>query len=371
MITNESFLKNLTKFDDTILKFFLMLLITLFSFTVIINLYVGSELNQIVDSLYFCLLITFIITGILVFRYHSKRGIISSKKIFKRFGIIAAVSAPIFTIILSLYILSTTNDPNLTAWSYASFAAIIGLYIGMFLAVFLSFTIFIFFSFGMIGILAVLERRLIPETLHDISKITSKISETTKNKDKKGSYGYYVLRWLFNIPDVLDTKTLTIQYQKPSKQFPWATLKKAMMWQLLLGIIVIIYISFNPFFLESISFETLFYIATNITLFIPLIILPWFIFLKIDAKIKGQVKDFQLYRGIVYRMYQTFITLGTIIIIIRLAIKNINPREVMTVLPIYFVFFILIVFFLTFVYFNYFEDDLAKDIADSYKEIKN
>lgn len=357
--------------DKKVLKFFFILLAILFPLGIIINLYLQVNVSQIVFSLYFILLVIFFVTGILVFYYYHKSGIISTKKIFKWFAIVAAVSAPVFTAALFLDTLSKSNDPNLYLWSNVSYMVLIGLYVGMFLAVFLSLIIFIFFSFGMIGILSALERGIIPEILHHISKITSNISDSMKKKDKKTFLGYYVLRWLFIIPDVLNTKTLTIHYRKSAKRFPWSTLKKAMMWQLLLGVVVIIYISLNPFFLESISFQSLFTIATNITLFIPLIILPWFIFLEIDARIKGSVKDFQLYSGIAYRMYRTFVTLGTIIIIIRLALKNVNPREVMMALPIYYVFFIIIVFSLTFVYFNYFEKDLAKDISNRYAEIKD
>lgn len=368
---NNPFLKNLTKPDKKVLKFFFILLAILFPLGIIINLYIKASSGQILSSFYSILLVIFFVTGILVFYYYHKNGIIPTKKIFKWFAIIAAVSTPVFTAFLFLDILSKSNDPNLYLWSNVSYIVVIGLYVGMFLAVFLSFIIFIFFSFGMIGILSALERGIIPEILHHVSKITSNITHSEKKKDRKTFLGYYVLRWLFIIPDVLNTKTLTIHYRKPSKQFPWSTLKKAMMWQLLLGVVVIIYISLNPFFLESISFQNLFTLATNITLFIPLIILPWFIFLELDARIKGPVKDFQLYSGIAYRMYRTFVTLGTIIIIIRLALKNVNPREVMMALPIYYVFFIIIVFFLTFIYFNYFEKDLAKDIANRYTEIKD
>ena len=101
-----------------------------------------------------------------------------------------------------------------------------------------------------------------------------------------------------------------------------------MFWQLLLGIVIIIYVSLNPFLLESFSFESLFTISSNISLLIPLIILPWFIFLRFEARINGPVKDFPLYSGIAYRMYQTFVTVGSIIIIIRLALKNVNLRDV-------------------------------------------
>lgn len=368
---NNPILNNMIKSDKKVLKFFFILLAIFFPFGIIINLYLQVNVNQIVLSLYFILLGIFLITGILVFYYNHKSGIISTKKIFKWFTIVDAVSAPVFTAILFSYILSEGNDPNIYLGSNVSYMVLISLYIGMFLAVFLSFIIFIFISLGMVGIMSALERGMITEILHHISNITSYLSDPKKKKKKKTLLVYYVLRWIFIIPDVLNTKTLTINYREKTKKFPWSSLKKAMIWQLLLGIIVIIYISLNPFFLESISFQSLFSVASNISIFIPIVILPWFIFLRIDARIKGPVKDFQLYSGIAYRMYRTFVTLGTIIIIIRLALKNVNPGEVMMTIPTYYALFIIIVFLFTFVYFNYFENNLASDISEKFVKIKD
>ncbi len=367
-------MKNLTKTDKNVLKFFFILLIVLFSLTVIVNLYYEAyeaSLNQIVDSLFFSLIIAFFITGILVLRYYSKRGIISTKKIFKGLAITATITAPIFTVILFLDTVSKSNDPNLYLWSNAAYGALIGMYIGIFIAVFFAFVVILFLGFGMIGVLSALERGVAPEILLHVSRITPHISDSMKKKDIKAYIGYSALRWFFIIPDTLDTKTLIISHVKPKKQFPWPILKKALIWQILLGTIVIIYISLNPFFLEVTSFQSLFNIASNISIMIPFIILPWFIFLRLNARIKGPVKDFQLYSGIAYRMYRTFVTLGTLIIIIRLALKNVNPLDVIAAFPIYYMFFITIIFFLTFVYLNYFENDLAKDVADRFTEIKD
>ena len=364
-------MRNLINSDKKILKVFFILLIILFPLTLIVNLYIEASLNQIVNSLYLSLLITFFITGILAFRYYSKRGIISTKKIFKWFAITAAIIAPVFTGVLFLDTLSKNIDPNLYLWSNTAYAALIGMYIGMFFAVFLVFVILLFIGFGMIGLLSALERSIAPEILLHISRITPHISDSMKKKDIKAYIRYSALRWFFITPSSLDTKTLIISHVKPKKQFPWPILKKALMWQILLGGIVIIYISLNPFFLEGTSFQSLFDIATNISILIPFVILPWFVLLRLNARIKGPVKDFQLYSGIAYRMYRTFVTLGTLIIIIRLALKNVNPRDVIAAFPIYYMFFITIIFILTFVYFNYFENDLAKDVADRFNEISD
>jgi hypothetical protein len=223
----------------------------------------------------------------------------------------------------------------------------------------------------MIGVLSALERGIAPEILLHVSRITPHISDSMKKKDKKAYLSYSLLRWLFVIPSGLDSKTLVISQVKPKKKLPWSILKKALMWQILLGAIVIIYISLNPFFLEEISFQSLFNIAANISFLIPFLILPWFVFLRLNVRIKGPVKDFQLYSEIAFRLYRTFVTLGTLIIIVRLAIKNVNPRDVIETFPIYYMFFVIVIFFITFVYFNYFENDLAKDVADRFTKIKD
>ena len=213
------------------------------------------------------------------------------------------------------------------------------MFLGMWLAFILVTIGFIIMGFGMIGVLVAIERAVTPEMLLRISRITKHTTGSMKKKDSKRYLVYAGLRWLIVIPNVLDTKTLTIRGSKPKTRLPWPNLCKAMMWQILFGTIVLIYISLNPLFLETITFQNLFNFASNISMFIPLIILPWFIFLRLNAKIKGPIKDFKIYSGIVYRMYRTFITLGTIIIIIRLAFKNVSVLDIIIAFPIYYFFF--------------------------------
>lgn len=82
----------------------------------------------------------------------------------------------------------------------------------------------------MIGILTALERGMIVEILNHISNITSTLSDSLKKKEKQKFLVYYFLRWIFIIPDFLNTKTLNIKYWEKEKKFPWSNLKKAMMW---------------------------------------------------------------------------------------------------------------------------------------------
>jgi hypothetical protein len=114
----------------------------------------------------------------------------------------------------------------------------------------------------------------------------------------------------------------------------------------------------------------MFNIATSVTTYIPIFILPWFIYLRLDAKIKGLVKDFRLFDGLKARMLQTLVAFSTLILIVRMAVVRPGFREFISSFLGFFVLFIIGVVVTTFVYFNYYENDLAYDIARKYEKIK-
>ncbi len=139
---------------------------------------------------------------------------------------------------------------------------------------------------------------------------------------------------------------------------------------MIFGFVVTVLITLNPFLLRENSLENLFGIAGTISLGVPLLVLPWFIFLRLDAYIKGPVRDFKLYNGLKSRTTQTLVTFGTLILIIRLAFETIDFQQWFFAFVNGYLTFLGSVIIIVFVYFNYFENDLARDIANKYKEIK-
>jgi hypothetical protein len=342
------------------------------------TLFVKPDITTISGIFFSELLIIFTIVGVLAFIYNKEHSIISTKKILKWFVFLSLALAFCILIIVFIAVSFEGDYPN-TIFELVTMA--VAIFLGAFMGILLSLITLLLMSFGMIGIIAALVRAWTPEILLHISRISAKknipIVKKKRNSIKAHRSDNLELRdkiitWLFDIPDVLETNTLKIDKGRPQKQFPWSNLYKALFWQLLFGTIIIIYISFNPLYVKNVlDFQNLFNISTNLTLVVPFIILPWFIFLRLDAKIKGQVKDYELYRGIVYRMYKTFITLGTIIIIIRLGIERIPLGKIIAVVPIYYFFFFLTIFLVSLVYFNYFENELASDVARRFRRIKD
>jgi hypothetical protein len=246
----------------------------------------------------------------------------------------------------------------------------IGLYIGGILMAIIVFLLFFFFGFGLMGVLSIFIRKKTPDFLVEITKITPNITDSAKKRDKKKYRGFKWLAWAFNIPDVLDSKTMTIDKVKYRRKFPWPDLKKAMFWQLFFGTVIVVYVSFSPFLWDFADMQDLFSYSSIGVAFIPILIIPWFIYRRLDAKIKGPVKDFHVFDGLSSRMFQTIVAFGTILLLVRIALKNPAILQVMYSFLIYFIFFFMGVFIMTFVYFNYFEDDLAIDVFQRYNELK-
>ncbi len=314
----------------------------------------------------------FTLTGILSYIYYRKRAIIPTKWLFKRALKISLVIGLVFSVGMYILLTETTildSDP-VEADSPILILMFVGLFIGGFTIAFSTFLLFLFYGFGIISILSIIIGSKTPDMLIEITKITRNLTESTKKENRRKYLGFVWLGWAFGIPDVLDTGTLSIREGDFHKEYSKAVFRKAVLWQFFFGLVLVIYISFSPFLLDYANMQQLFSISSISTTFIPLLILPWFIYLKLDAKIKGPVKDFKLFDGLSSRMFQTLVAFGTILLLIRMALRNPAFLEVMVSFVIFFIFFIPGVFVGTFVYFNYFENDLARDIAKRYRELK-
>jgi hypothetical protein len=364
---------NRQKIDKRILIFFLFFLI-LFILFAFAGAIVSGEfgLDVIIPSILGSIGAAFCFTGFLAYKYHRKRGIIPTKRILKLLVKVSIIIGIGFAIGMFFLLTQTSilEDPPVTGDSLMMIAMFVALFIAGILAAFLGFIILLILGFGMMGVMSALIRLKTADFLHEITKITPNLTETKKKEDRKTYLGFVWLRWAFDIPDVLDTRTLTINRGELKKKIPWPIFKNAVMWQLFFGFVIVIYISFSPFLLDIMDMMALFSIAMNVSTFIPLFILPWFIYLRLDAKIKGPVKDFKLFDGLSSRMFQTLFAFSTIILIVRLALEKQGIRSVLSSFALFYPFFVVGVFLFTFIYFNYFENDLAYDIANKYEELK-
>ncbi len=337
--------------------------------TSIAGYFIGIESFFVIITVLITLTVgAFFTTGMLAFFYYRKTSIIPTKKVIVWAVKLSLVFGLVFAVVLFILIVFYMEDQIGTELLVFMF---IGLYIGGILTSLATFFLFYFFSFGIMAVISVFIRRKTPDFLVEITKITSNITETTKKRDRKKYRGYVWLAWAYGIPDVLDTRTLKIDMVEPRKRFPWPSFKKAMFWQFFFGIVLVIYISFSPFLWDFADMQDLFMNSSCGTAFLPLLIIPWFIYLRLNARLSGPVKEFHIFDGLSARMFQTLVAFGTLVLLVRMALKNPAILEVMYSFIVFFIFFVSGVFIGTFVYFNYFEDELAQDVYRRYNELKD
>ncbi|MCJ2512272.1 MAG: hypothetical protein LN409_02830, partial [Candidatus Thermoplasmatota archaeon] len=253
--------------DKRLLWFFSILFLLELS-TVVVYSIISWPVNLLglVSNFLSGLIFVFFFTGTLALKYHRKRGIIPTKTVLKRFAQISLATSPVLTaVILTVEVSSNVSD------GLQLFVASVSIFAAMALAVFLALLMMLVMGFGIVGVLAVLERRFAPDVLVDVGKITPNTMNPGEGGKTKTTYR--ILQWLYDIPDVLDTNSLSVSQCTPRKVFPWRAFRTALMWQVIFSVILAIYISLNPFLVggseSTEQFAELFSLSSSLSFFIP------------------------------------------------------------------------------------------------------
>jgi hypothetical protein len=152
--------------------------------------------------------------------------------------------------------------------------------------------------------------------------------------------------WLVDIPKVLDTSTVRLDPKGayvPERR-RWL---HAMAWQMVLGLLLAVYVSLNPMLLETMTFADTFTV------------------ILLGISVKGVRHDFFLHDGAKARLLQTLVALGTIFLLIRIALQQVGAETIIARFASYSIVLFLLCALVTFVYFNYFEDSIVGRIRRS------
>ncbi len=206
---------------------------------------------------------------------------------------------------------------------------------------------------GFVGVLFLFIVGLVPLDLRWVKRITM-----------RGHLKARALAWILLIPENLDTGTLTIRMPERETEFPWKRFWNSMTWMMAFNILIAIYVSLNPFFLRSASLEELIGFMSSGYIIVPIVVLPWMVIKRLDARIEGPVKDFRLFEGIRSRLVRTFMALGTLMIFIRFAVEDIAPERIIYNFGGYVLLSFFLLFAINYVYFNYFEYEMARTISE-------
>lgn len=154
-----------------------------------------------------------------------------------------------------------------------------------------------------------------------------------------------------------------------SATFPRGRFLRAVVWELFFALLLASFISLSPLLMELLDLDQLFVLLSTTSYFVPMLIIPWFIYLGMRARIQGVIRDFHLYDGVRSRLFQTVRTIGTALVFVRPALEEVNAVDLAFRFAGFFITFLVISIMFTFIYFNYFDDELAADVREGYRRL--
>ena len=220
---------------------------------------------------------------------------------------------------------------------------------------------FVSIGFGVVWITAVITRNVLPWILQNVKGFSGDGSDPVPVK---------ITVWLVCAPEVLDMNRLQLDQPVERSRFPVSKFFLAVGWEIFIGTILAVYVSLNPIVLENLSLGEAVSLLSSLSLIIPLVVIPWFAFTAINARVTGVKKDFLFFKGIRSRILQTFVALGTIALFLRLALRE---YELGTLFSSFMYFYLTLTFLailFTFIYFNFFEFDLGQTVKSRYERLE-
>jgi len=362
-----SSLEKRKKADKKTLSIFKILIIVVLAFS-LFNLFIRGRVGifTFINVLFNGLTVSFFFTGLISWYHYGKNHILGYRKFFVYILITFAILSALF--ITALFIHYGGLDLPIFEMRIALqiWTLILGFFTS-FLGLILGYFFFLVMGFGVVGVLSAFLRSHTISLLENIKKLNEGTSQKMKDEDIIKYLQSKIVSWIFDIPPYLDTTTLNIKRPVSETSFPKGKFKKALAWQVFFCIILAINISLNPILLQHFSINQLLGITSSIAVFTPLIVLPWFVYLKLEVEIEGPAKNFRLYEGLKSRVLSLLVALGTLITFVRLSLDRIDIQVFLLSFSAYLLGILILTVLFTFVYFNHFWEDLVKDIYFEYE----
>ena len=213
-------------------------------------------------------------------------------------------------------------------------------------------------SVGVVAFVSALQRLI-------FYRVVTKI-QSMNIKDKM-SFEDKVIAFFFNVPNDLDTRELTMDYNLKRASIPWSEIRETITLGLMIGIFLWIYISMSPKFVGLGTFNNIPVYIFAIVLYIPVIVMPWSIFNALHVRIKTKYRDFSLYEGIKGTIKRVVLPMFAALIYLLTAFHDNDVMTVLTFIGTSIVMLIIVIVFTSGIYYAYFENKLVDDIVAKWR----
>jgi len=142
---------------------------------------------------------------------------------------------------------------------------------------------------GVVALVDALQRSVFYQVLRTIEYINVKGKLTAKDK---------MVAFLFNVPEDMDTRNITMDYELSRTKIPWREVGSSISLGMMVGMFIWIYISMNPTFMNLSSESSVPLLMFTLILYIPVLVMPWAIFRSLNVRVETNYRDFKVYSGI-------------------------------------------------------------------------
>lgn len=226
----------------------------------------------------------------------------------------------------------------------------------------LFFVFFIFFGgAGVVALAEGFQRFMFYKIVHSIEYM---------NVKKKLNILDRIVSFIFNIPEDLDTRNITMNYNLQRTSIPWKEMMQTISVALMLGMTIWIYISMNPNFMDSGTFGSLMSVSVfmfSLILMIPLLVLPFTIFKSLEVRIETNYRAFHIHSGAMETMKRMALPIGATLIYVFLAINKSDPWQVLGYIGFSALAIVFVVGYTCILYYTANERILVNDIAAKWR----
>jgi len=221
--------------------------------------------------------------------------------------------------------------------------------------------LFLFLVIGVSGVVALVDafqRTIFYRVLRRIEYINVKSKLSFKDK---------LTAFLFNIPEDLDTRNITMDYELSRTKIPWREVGNSISLGMMVGMFIWIYISMNPNFM-NLSIETSIpLLMFTLILYIPILVLPWSIFRSLNVRIETGYRDFKVYNGIRATLQRMAVPVVAALFFVLVAINTSDIKAVAFYIFLSAAMIVVILTAVSILYYWVFEAVIINDIVSKWK----
>ena len=169
---------------------------------------------------------------------------------------------------------------------------------------------------GLIGVLAlvsVFQKAIFYPVLASIEYLNIK---------SRLSFSERVVSFLFSISGDLDTRNIEIDTNLNRASIPWREVASTMRLSFMAGLFIWIYISMNPSWMSSGWISDVPVYLFSLMLYIPLMVMPFSIFMSLNVRISTKYKDFKVYDGVKMTLYKMVVPIVAAFFYVLIAVNN-------------------------------------------------